>query len=202
MHATGQVASALVPATWSAKSLRRALNALLPDDIWVEDAEEVPLSFHARYDAVARCYRYRVGTEELACSPFHRHWCWPLARPLDLPSMNTAAELILGEHSFLCFAKAGQPERGDRCTVTRASWTRWPDLGLEFRITANRFLHHMVRYLVGTMVDIGRERRPGTDMAALLAGTENVEASPPAPAQGLSLVAVAYDMNHTLNEDQ
>ena len=81
--------------------------------------------------------------------------------------MERAAEMIVGDHSFKAFAKAGQEERGDRCTVTEARWAPWEGIGLEFHITANRFLHHMVRYLVGTLVDIGLgQREPGGDAGA------------------------------------
>lgn len=192
VHATGQVASALVPPKWTAASLRRSLNAILPDDIWVAAAEEVPLAFHARFDAVSRSYVYRIGTSEAARSPFRRRWCWPLGQALDAGALARAAAMIRGEHSFRAFAKAGQEERGDRCIVYRARWAAWPGLGVEFRVTANRFLHHMVRYLVGTMVDVARGRRPEGELAALLAGEAGVETSPPAPPEGLFLTHVAY----------
>ncbi|HEX6937818.1 MAG TPA: tRNA pseudouridine(38-40) synthase TruA [Longimicrobiales bacterium] len=193
VHATGQVASALVPGKWAAEQLRKSLNAILPADIWVAAAEEVPLDFHARYDARSRSYVYRVGTSEAARSPFRRRWCWPLARALDRDALAAAAEPILGEHAFRAFAKAGQEERGDRCTVIRAEWRDWDDCGVEFHVTANRFLHHMVRYLVGTMVDAARGRRPVEDVARLLAGEPGLETSPPAPPEGLFLTHVAYN---------
>jgi tRNA pseudouridine38-40 synthase len=192
VHATGQVASAVVPGRWTAATLRRALNALLPADLWVASAAEVPLSFHPRYDAVARAYVYRVGTTARASSPFRRRWCWPLRDRLDPAVLEEAAASLPGEHSFRAFAKAGQPERGERCTVLRARWTAWDSTGLQFRITANRYLHHMVRYLVGTMVDAARGRRPASDMAALLAGGTGLETSPPAPPEGLFLSRVYY----------
>jgi tRNA pseudouridine38-40 synthase len=100
--------------------------------------------------------------------------------------------MILGEHSFLAFAKAGQEERGDRCIVTHARWEEWPGLGLEFHIAANRFLHHMVRYLVGTMVAIGQGERPAREMQRLLANEPELLTSPPAPPEGLFLVRVTY----------
>src|SRR5690606_15113778 len=93
---------------------------------------------------------------------------------------------------FLAFAKAGQEERGDRCIVQEAGWEAWEDLGLQFRVVANRFLHHMVRYLVGTMVEIGAGRRPAGDVARLLRGEPEISTSPPAPASGLFLIGVQY----------
>ncbi|MBI4545112.1 MAG: tRNA pseudouridine(38-40) synthase TruA [Gemmatimonadetes bacterium] len=191
VHAIGQVASALVPGKWEPERLRRALNAILPEDIWVAAAEEVALSFHARYHALARAYAYQVGTSESARSPFRRRWCWPLAEPLETGALNQAAAALEGEHSFRAFARAGQPERGCRCTVYAGRWTEAEGRAV-FHITANRFLHHMVRYLVGTMVDAARARRPPEDIARLLAGERGLETSPPAPPEGLFLIRVYY----------
>ncbi|HEX8392101.1 MAG TPA: tRNA pseudouridine(38-40) synthase TruA [Longimicrobium sp.] len=195
VHATGQVAATDVPVRWTAQSLRRAMNALLPDDVWVAEATLAAPYFHPRYDATARSYVYRVGLASEADSPFRSPWCWPLVRPVDLLAMEKAAAHIVGDHSFRAFAKAGQEERGDRCTVTAARWAPWEGIGLEFHVTANRFLHHMVRYLVGTLVDIGLGQRPPEVMAALLAGEEGLETSPPAPPEGLFLTAVTYPPN-------
>ena len=195
VHATGQVAAVDVPLRWTAHALRRAMNALLPDDVWIAEAVEAAPYFHPRYDALSRSYVYRVGLAAIADSPFHAPWCWPLARPVDLGRMEEATALIVGDHSFKAFAKAGQEERGDRCTVTEARWAEWDGIGLEFHVTANRFLHHMVRYLVGTFVDIGIGDRPVDDVAALLRGDEGLETSPPAPPEGLFLSAVAYPPN-------
>lgn len=192
VHATGQVAAADVPERWTAHALRRAMNALLPDDAWVADAALAPPYFHPRYDATARSYVYKVGLAQIADSPFHARWCWPLARPVDLGRMAEATALLVGDHSFKAFAKAGQEERGDRCTVVEARWGEWKDVGLEFHVTANRFLHHMVRYLVGTLVDVGVGERPVSDVAALLENAEGLETSPPAPPEGLFLTYVAY----------
>lgn len=206
VHATGQVAAALVPAKWTAPELRRALNAVLPPDVWVAGAEEVALEFHPRFDAVARSYVYRVGTEPRARSPFRRRWCWSLVEPLDRAVLNAMAGALLGEHSFLAFAKAGQEERGDRCTIYRARWVEWDGVGVQLHITANRFLHHMVRYLTGTMVEAARGRRDPSDLGRLLAGEAGLETSPPAPPQGLFLTHVAYSLDElnsleTIDED-
>ena len=194
VHAIGQVAAVTVPARWTAPTFRKALNAVLPEDVWVCEARAVPPAFHPRYDAVARTYLYRLGLAEEARSPFVRPWCWSLRRPVERELLDRAAEYIVGEHSFEAFAKAGQPERGTRCCVRSTGWRTWDGLGLEFSITADRYLHHMVRYLVGTMVEIGRELRPLEDLPALLAGgpSPGRETSPPAPARGLFLARVEY----------
>lgn len=201
VHATGQVASGLVPARWTPAGLRRAMNALLPPDIWISAAVAVPLEFHARYDATARSYVYRLGTEDVARSPFHRRWCWPVGRALAPNSLARAAACWTGEHSFGAFAKAGQPERGERCTVYQAAWREWPGVGYVFRVTANRFLHHMVRYMVGTMVDVAAGVRPIDDIAGLLGGAAGLRTSVPAPPRGLFLSRVHYETNEWDGEE-
>ena len=95
VHATGQVASALLPEKWTGAALLRALNAILPEDIWIAAAIEVPATFHARYDAVARSYFYRVGTVAEARSPFRSRWCWPMRDEPDAKLLRAAAARIL-----------------------------------------------------------------------------------------------------------
>jgi tRNA pseudouridine38-40 synthase len=197
VHATGQVVSVDMPEKWTPVALRKSLNAVLPADVWVAEADAVDGAFHARYSAIARGYIYRVGTAGSARSPFRRGWCWPVEEPLDRAALDACAAAIVGRHSFRGYAKAGQPERGYVCTVHHARWLDWPahgGRGLELRIVADRFLHHMVRYLVGTMVDAARGRRPVAHVAALLDETklDGLETSPPAPAEGLFLARVYY----------
>lgn len=194
VHATGQVASLTVPPSWTAASFRKAMNAVLPDDVWVARAARVHPDFHPRYDARDRTYRYRLGLAEDARSPFVRPYCWPVDDELDPDLLERAAEAIPGERSFAAFAKAGQPERGTRCRVRRAEWSPWREEGLAFTVTANRFLHHMVRYLVGTMVAVAGGRRPLSDLESLLeeGPTDENWTSRPAPANGLFLHRVEY----------
>jgi tRNA pseudouridine38-40 synthase len=196
VHAVGQVAAVDVPAPWTPERLQRAMNALLPAELRVSDARRASPGFHPRYDAESRAYVYRLGLSPVTRSPFLVRWCWPLAMPLDVRAMEAATRALPGEHSFLRFAKAGQEERGDRCTVHEARWEEWPERGLELHVAANRFLHHMVRYLVGTLVDVGRGRRPVEDLAALLEPGSTRETSPPAPPEGLFLRAVRYPAHH------
>ncbi len=197
VHASGQIVSTHVPARWEVAELRKSLNALLPEAIRVADVRDAAPDFHARFSAVARGYVYRVGLAERASSPFERRYCWPLAAenrpvPLRREALDDAAKLLLGARSFAAFAKAGQEERGDRCTVQRSAWSEWRS-GLQYVVVADRFLHHMVRYLVGTMVEVARARRPVADIARLLAGEGAVTTSPPAPARGLFLARVYYE---------
>ena len=219
VHATGQVAAVTMPAPWTAPELIRSLNAMLPRTIWVRDAQPIHDSFDPRREAILRSYRYRVGTAPHAASPFHRRWCWPLCRPLDMDAAARAARLLIGEHEFRAFAKTGQPQRGYTCRVATAGWRPWGDEGVVFEISANRFLHRMVRYLAGTMVDIALKRRREEDMALLLSGETRpgtpptglttsptglttsparLTTSPPAPAQGLCLTRVEYPDHATV----
>lgn len=191
VHATGQVASVDMPERWDAPLLLKALNALLPDDVWVAEVYRAVPDFHPRYDAVARTYEYRVAVSPSARSPFHRRWCWALGEALDVEILARGAEFLPGTHSFRAFAKTGQPERGEFCSVHQAAWDGW-ELGYRFTVTADRYLHHMVRYLVGTMVEAARGRRSLDDLPALLANTPGLETSPPAPPEGLFLARVEY----------
>jgi tRNA pseudouridine38-40 synthase len=191
VHATGQVASVDVPVRWSDAELRKAMNAVLPRDVWVADARLVRPDFHPRYHAIRRTYTYRIGQAPDAWSPFQRPWCWPLLDALDPALLDAAAAELPGERSFRAFAKSGQPHRGDVCRVDEARWTPW-ELGTSFTITADRYLHHMVRYLVGTMVDVARGRRPAEHVPGLLSGADHLTTSPPAPPEGLFLARVDY----------
>ncbi len=193
VHARGQAAGVRVPERWQPSELRRALNAVLPPDVWVAAAHEMRADFHARYSAIARQYGYYVGTDEEADSPFRRRVEFAVRRPLDRGALDAASRLLLGDHCFRAFAVQGTapPDDNHRCDVRAA---RWRDRagGVVFDIEANRFLHHMVRFLVGTMLEVASGRRPIGDVAALLRADDNRHVSAPAPAHALFLEAVVY----------
>ncbi len=193
VHALGMGVSFTVPARWTADSLTRALNALLPPDCWVAEVHAMRPGFHARKRALERRYRYHVGTDASSRSPFRRPFEWALGRPLDLEKLRAAASPVVGEHDFRGFAAKGAPRPHYRCRVRRADWSPRTDAaGVAFDIVSDRFLHHMVRMLVGTMVDIGQGRRDVEDMITLLASTHTQDTSPPAPPEGLYFVAATY----------
>jgi len=206
VHALGLGVSFSVPEKWTAEALHRALNALLPRDCWVERVSWVTPGFHARKSATGRRYRYDIGTDPAANSPFRRPYEWALGRPLDLQLLRESAMPIWGTHEFRAFAvqkavadgeaqatSGAHPGRPYECTVQDARWEpRGGEMGVSFHIAADRFLHHMVRFLVGTMVDTALGRRPVTDMRTLLARSDNQATSPPAPPQGLFFVAAEY----------
>jgi tRNA pseudouridine38-40 synthase len=193
VHARGQAVGIHVPERWTGPKLRRALNALLPADVWVARADEMRPEFHARYSAVSRRYSYYVGTDDEARSPFRARYELAFNDPLERASLDAAAAHLAGEHEFRAFAVLGTAPAHDehRCRVAAAAWRERAG-GLVFEIEANRFLHHMVRFLVGTMLDIGSGRRPVADFPALLTAADNTNVSPPAPAHALFLDRVVY----------
>jgi tRNA pseudouridine38-40 synthase len=193
VHARGQAVGVIVPARWESAQLRRALNAVLPSDVWVAKAVEMRPEFHARYSAVARRYSYLIGTDDEANSPFRRRFELAFARPIDRAALDRAASAVVGDHSFRAFAVQGTAPETDehRCTVTESRWSERPG-GLQYTVKANRFLHHMVRFLVGTMLDIASGRRPVEVMPQLLAAPDNREVSPPVAPHALFLEAVEY----------
>jgi tRNA pseudouridine38-40 synthase len=169
------------------------MNAILPDDIWIAAAFEMRDEFHPRYSAVSRSYSYYVGTDDLASSPFRRKRELVWKKPLDFGRLMRSAEAVEGDHCFRAFAVKGTaPENdGHRCAVSRAAW-REREGGLVFEIQANRFLHHMVRFLVGTMLEIGEGRRNVAVIKELLAEDDNNNVSQPAPPHALFLERVDY----------
>ncbi|MEO6444627.1 MAG: tRNA pseudouridine(38-40) synthase TruA [Gemmatimonadaceae bacterium] len=202
VHALGQAASIRVPEKWSAPTLQRALNALLPPDVWVAAVHEMRPEFHARYSARSRRYAYYVGTDADARSPFRRSTEWAYARPLERAALDVAAREIVGDHCFLAFAVRGTAPEGDahRCILTDAQWCDRVG-GITFHVEGNRFLHHMVRFLVGTMLDIASGKRPAGDMQRLLHASSNAEVSPPAPAHALFFERVTYPSDLYLNAE-
>jgi tRNA pseudouridine38-40 synthase len=193
VHAHGQGVAVRVDQRWTAAALRKAVNALLPADIWVASAHRMLPEFHPRRSATGRRYRYLVGTDDAVHSPFRCRYEWPLARLLDAEALHAEAASLLGEHTFRAFAVANTAPIDDhhRCVIHHAAWQE-RDGGWQFEVTANRFLHHMVRFLVGTMVEVAQARRPRGTIARLLEAPDNADTSAPAPAEGLSLLEVRY----------
>lgn len=193
VHATGQSASVRIPDKWTALALRKALNAILPRDIWIAESREMRPDFHARFSAVARSYRYLIATGDDADSPFRRNREVAWRRPIDWRLLEASTDLILGDRCFRGFSVTGTAPASDghRCTIIDAQW-KDRDGGAAFFVTANRFLHHMVRFLVGTMLDVAAARRDIADISTLLNAADNRLVSPPAPAHGLYLEKVEY----------
>jgi tRNA pseudouridine38-40 synthase len=185
VHALGQVASVEVDGGPAAARTAEALNAVLPDDVSVVTAERAADDFHARSSARSRSYRYRIFRRR-APSPFEHRRSWWLPRPLDEERLAEAADLLLGEHDFTAFTPTETQHRVFVREVSAAAWHRRDD-HLDFEITADSFLRHMVRTLVGTMVELPPER-----IEPLLEGRPRAEAGQTAPPWGLYLLSVEY----------
>jgi tRNA pseudouridine38-40 synthase len=193
VHSRGQTVSFEVPEKWTAEDLHRAMNALMPQDIWVATVGDAPKGFNARRQATSRRYRYIVGCDAESRSPFRLKYEWALGHWPDLELLNQGADLFLGEHDFTGFSAVGQEKPHYRCEIGLCEWVRREgDQGIIFNVVANRFLHHMVRFMVGTMIDVGMKKRPLEDISRLLTASDNSQTSPPAPAQGLYLMHVEY----------
>jgi len=185
VHALGQVASADVEGGPPIERAAVALNTALPDDVSVISAEQAEPDFHARHSATARSYRYRIWRRPTP-SPFEQHRSWWFPHALDHQALADCADLLIGDHDFRAFTPNVTQHQVFRRQVREAAWFERGD-ALELEITANGFLRHMVRTLVGTML----ERSPEA-LAGLLEGARRDAAGSTAPAHGLYLEQVEY----------
>ncbi len=207
VHACGQVASTRLTSTIDVGALHRALNAMLPPEIRVMAADEVDSSFHARYGAQSKTYRYQIlrGAD---ATPFEWRYAWPVSERLDLDRMRDAALLLEGEHDFAAFRATGSSVKTSvrsvstsRLSPVRAGqgWSPWDCATAAsgerwiYEVAANGFLRHMVRAIVGTLVEIGAGRRDVACIARAFASGSRSDAGPTAPACGLCLVEVRYE---------
>lgn len=207
VHALGQVARAEVETAHDTDTFARALNATLPTDVRVLHVAEADRAFHPRYDAASKIYQYWIWDGPVL-PPALRRWCWHQPRALDVAAMDLAARRFEGRHDFAAFQSTGSDVKTTVRTVYSAGVRREPAsteahgvvarLGARdarfvvVEIEADGFLRHMVRAVVGTLVEVGDGRRPADTVSALLASGDRGRAGPTAPALGLVLVSVQY----------
>jgi tRNA pseudouridine38-40 synthase len=194
VHAIGQVASVSIERAIDGPSLARAVNARLPRTVRVTDASEAPATFHARFNARSKTYRYRIWNAEVL-SPFERAYVWHVAAPpLDVEMMAAAARVFEGRHDFAAFQAAGTETRTTERTVFSSRVSRGPEPPLiSCEISGTGFLRHMVRTIAGTLGEVGRGRQPVAWVEEVLASRERARAGPTAPPEGLFLVRVDYE---------
>ena len=189
VHALAQVAHVELPAHLSPPELRQALNGNLKRDVRIDSAIEADDDFHARFSATAREYEYHLVKNY---SPITRKYAADLKWDFNQDLLNDCTEILLGEHDFTSFCKATAEVENKICNIYKAEWE---DMGEKyiFRIRANRFLHHMVRYLVGTMLEVAQGRYKVGDFKDLVDGRQTESIVSRAPAHGLFLKKVYYE---------
>ena len=190
VHALAQTVTFTTNGRIPCANIVRASRSLLPRDIVVLSAEEMPEGFHARFSACWKVYQYRV----LCCAfanPFRVRYTWQLANELNLAAMNEAAALLLGTHDFSAFRSSGSVDSSPIKTIYAAAWHK-EGSELVFRIAGDGFLYHMVRNIVWSLVQVGLGRRTKEDFAAELEAQRCEFLNEPAPAEGLYLEEVGY----------
>lgn len=191
VHGRGQVAHVNIPASCRIPEdkFARAVNANLPHSVRVRAARFVDHSFHARFDAMRREYRYTILQEY---SIFRNRYAWHVHPRFDVPLLNAAAEVFLGKHNFTTFSKHNPDTDNYVCTVEEASWSEVERGVWQFTIIADRFVYRMVRAVVGTMVGVATQKRTIQEITTALAAEDRTLSSPLAPSQGLILWRVNY----------
>lgn len=191
VHAYGQTANFLMETEKTAQALMEDINGYLPEDVAVISCEEVPLRFHSRLHAKGKTYRYRVLNSGIP-HIFDRKYVWQVPERLDLEAMKQAASFLTGTHEFKSFTSAKKGKKSTVRTIDAIDIVREGD-EIRFFFTGNGFLFHMVRIIVGTLIEIGLSKRPAADMERILASGDRQQAGPLAPAQGLALMEVKYE---------
>ncbi len=190
VHALGQVATFQATTPLNLVRFQHSLNSVLPSDIVIRAISKVADTFHPRYDAHSRTYQYRIWNRP-SPSAMHVRYSWHIPYPLDQDTMNAAATLLIGHHNFSSFQGADSVERTPWRTVMHSAICRERDF-LVYTVEARSFLRHMVRNIVGTLVDVGRGALSVDEFSTVFAARNRSRAGLNAPPQGLFLVTVRY----------
>lgn len=189
VHAKGQVAHADLPSVYGIQRIYRAMAGLLPEDVALTDAKKVEADFHARFHAKSRTYQYRVLEKQ---SPLMRNFSWSLFKPVSFKLLDECAEMILGEHDFINFCiPPDSTEMTTICTIYQSFWKKDDDV-LIYQIEGNRFLRHLVRRLMGAMVQVADGTLTFNDFQHLLSAQPTNRKAHAAPPKGLTLMSVRY----------
>ena len=191
VHALGQVVSFTTEGSIPVENVVKAANSILPTSLAVLSAEQVDINFHARFDAVGKTYLYKINEND-KYNPFTANYAWLLGEQLALAQMHQASKVILGEHDFSSFQATGSTPTTPVRKMDKAVWQRNEQGELCFSITGNGFLYHMVRNLVGTMVDVGLGKMSVEEFKEVLLAKDRNKAGKTAPPQGLYLQQVYY----------
>lgn len=187
-HALGQVANFKTKLSLPLEKIRPALNSLLPREILIKRVEQVSLKFNTRRDAKSKVYRYRIFLGQTA---LQRNYLWPYRFAVNLTRLRQATRLISGKHDFTSFCVAKSKKESNICKIEKASWKKSGDI-LEFEIEGDRFLHSMVRILVGTLLEVGRGKIMPREFERILEAKDRRKAGKTVPAGGLYLVEVKF----------
>ncbi|MBU0992805.1 MAG: tRNA pseudouridine(38-40) synthase TruA [Proteobacteria bacterium] len=191
VHAKGQVANFLSITGHLVENIQKGMNSLLPDDIVIQKMEEVPIDFHAQFKAKRKTYHYHIRNTALPCA-INRQYAWFIRRGLDITDMNKAASHLIGAHDFKSFESVGSPRTHTTRTISKTEIKRRDDQYLVFEIEANGFLRHMVRNIMGTLVDVGLGKTSIERFREILFAKDRREAGQTAPPHGLFLMHVDY----------
>ena len=191
VHAIGQVASFTLVRETPTDIVVRSLNAKLPPEVRICSADAVPPSFHARFDATAKTYRYRLWNADVL-DPFERAYAWHAPGALDVAAMSRAARFVEGRHDFAAFQTVGGAGGSTERVIMSSMLTAGRDGLLTYDVTGDGFLRHMVRAIVGTLMEVGRGRQRPEWICDLIASRDRAQAGRTAPAHGLFLVRVDY----------
>lgn len=189
VHALGQVANLHIHSEMSVEKIKAGLNGTLPKDIRVLSVEIAPPQFNARYDAQKREYHYSISRRQRAIG---RCYCWYYKAALDLAKIRQASQHLIGEHDFRSFCQTGADVSHFICRVELIDWIEQDDL-IVLKIIADRFLHNMVRIIVGTMLEVGVGKIDPPNVKEILMAKDRKRAGPTVPPRGLCLVKVYYD---------